>query len=230
MIVRQVVSCSPLRTENRSINSTGDVNICYLFIRSLIHLELWLDTKWRAELLHLLTVLTSCCACYQEVPFVRMRDGLKKHQLQLHVPETNTVWERIARFTHSLNLYGWKMQLESKMMTGLKDDDGKWKDTVNGVWAVCVQSKVAVVELSGGVWRLRLILSWWLQPYQRVCVWVKVEHSCSFTFSVISGSWLLLGDSASCSLCSNYTKIGKVQVLLHFCVLMSFSKLTTLSS
>lgn len=34
MIVRQVVSCSPLRTENRSINSTDDVNICYLFIQS----------------------------------------------------------------------------------------------------------------------------------------------------------------------------------------------------
>lgn len=31
VMVRQVVSCSPLRTENRSINSAGDVNICYAF-------------------------------------------------------------------------------------------------------------------------------------------------------------------------------------------------------
>lgn len=211
MTVRQVVSYPPLRTENRSINSTSDVNTCYLFIQSLIHLELWLDTKWRAELLHLLTMLKSCCACYQEVPFVRMRDRLEKDQLQLHVTETNSVWERIARFTHSLNLYGWKMQLESKMMTGLKDDDGRWKDTVNWVWTVCAQSKVAVVELNGGVWRLRLILGRWLQAvksYWRVCVWAKVEHSCSFTFSVISWSWLLLGDWASWSLCSNYTNIG----------------------
>lgn len=38
------------------------------------------------------------------------------------------------------------MQPESKMLAGLKDDDGKWKDTVN--W---VQSKGTVVELKGGV-------------------------------------------------------------------------------
>lgn len=36
-------------------------------------------------------------------------------------------------------------------MAGLKDDDGKWKDTVNWVWTVCVQSEVTVVELNGGV-------------------------------------------------------------------------------
>lgn len=55
--VKQVVSCSPLRTpreENWSINSTGDVNVCYLFIQSLIHLESSLGIKWRAELLHLM--------------------------------------------------------------------------------------------------------------------------------------------------------------------------------
>lgn len=43
------------------------------------------------------------------------------------------------------------MRPESKMMAGLKDDDGKWKDIVNWVWTVCVQSKVAVVELNGGI-------------------------------------------------------------------------------
>jgi len=35
-------------------NSTGDANVCYLFIQSLIHLELSLGIKWRAELPHLM--------------------------------------------------------------------------------------------------------------------------------------------------------------------------------
>lgn len=38
----------------RVLNSTGDVNVCCLFIQSLIHLGLSLGIKWRAELLHLI--------------------------------------------------------------------------------------------------------------------------------------------------------------------------------